>query len=183
MRLEVITVVQVRPGGRRRLDIVLAPDYLDGLAELSSSLVRQKRVVAMQEETDLSYLRRLLHGRLEQLGKLARDRGLDVPDFAGPKSSGSTDPARARFLAEQPSRAGAQQRAEERLVAEVGLLDPNALDDEGLLEALSKVTAEEESVSAARRHVHEVLDVLTSEMALRLRDGRLTADDLLPGRS
>jgi len=52
------------PGGRRRVDLVLAADFLDGLPELPLSELRAKRREAEQEEADLSYLRRMLHGRI-----------------------------------------------------------------------------------------------------------------------
>ena len=53
------------PGGRRRIDRVLAPGYLDGLKSLPIEEVRSLRQDAEQEETDLSYLRRMLQGRID----------------------------------------------------------------------------------------------------------------------
>src|ERR1700712_3065259 len=55
-------------GGNRRIDKVLAEDYLAGLAELPLAEVRALRDEAGQEETDLSYLRRLLQGRIDIVG-------------------------------------------------------------------------------------------------------------------
>ncbi len=52
-------------GGRRRIDRVLAEGFVDGLAILSLDEVRGRRRDAEQEEADLSYLRRLLQGRLD----------------------------------------------------------------------------------------------------------------------
>ena len=54
-------------GGRRRVDRVLAPDYLVGLSQLSLEEVRARRAEAEQEEVDLSYARRLLQGRVDIL--------------------------------------------------------------------------------------------------------------------
>src|ERR687887_2130720 len=53
------------PGGRRRVDRVLAENYLAGIEQLSLDEVRALRREAQQEEADLSYVRRLLQGRLD----------------------------------------------------------------------------------------------------------------------
>jgi len=55
----------VRAGGDRRIDRVLAEGYLDQLATRPLSEIRGLREQADQEETDLSYLRRLLQARLD----------------------------------------------------------------------------------------------------------------------
>ncbi|MGH3828408.1 MAG: aerial mycelium formation protein, partial [Pseudonocardiaceae bacterium] len=58
-------MIEVRPGGRRRIDRVLDPSYVLGLDGLGLGEVRARRDDAAQEETDLSYLRRLLHARID----------------------------------------------------------------------------------------------------------------------
>ena len=58
-------MIEVRPGGRRRIDRVLEPDYMQGVQTGTLDEVRALRDEAAQEETDLSYLRRLLHGRID----------------------------------------------------------------------------------------------------------------------
>src|ERR1051325_8165902 len=64
------------PGGHRRIDRVLSEGYLDGLGELPIAEVRVLRQEAEQEEADLSYLRRLLQGRVDIIqAELARRRG------------------------------------------------------------------------------------------------------------
>ena len=59
--------VSERPGGHRRIDRVLAEGYLDDLPNIPLDEVRALRGEAEQEETDLSYLRRLLQGRMDIL--------------------------------------------------------------------------------------------------------------------
>ena len=70
-------------GGRRRIDRVLAPEYLDGLDGLGMEELRSRKAEAEQEETDLSYARRLLQGRLDILRaeREARKLGLDILGF------------------------------------------------------------------------------------------------------
>src|SRR5664280_1863439 len=50
--------MKIKPGGVRRLDRVLAADYLAGLERRPLGDVRSLRCEAEQEETDLSYTRR-----------------------------------------------------------------------------------------------------------------------------
>src|SRR3569623_2714268 len=64
------------PTGNRRIDRLLASDYLLGLPRRSIEEIREMRADAEQEETDLSYLRRLLQGRVDILqAERARRRG------------------------------------------------------------------------------------------------------------
>ncbi|MDX6265942.1 MAG: hypothetical protein QOD70_682, partial [Frankiales bacterium] len=51
--------------GSRRIDRVLADDYLAGLGDLPLAEVRARRDEAEQEEVDLSYIRRLIQGRMD----------------------------------------------------------------------------------------------------------------------
>ena len=62
--------------GNRRIDKVLDPEFVDGLGQISLDELRERRKEAEQEETDLSYMRRLLQGRLDILrAELARRAG------------------------------------------------------------------------------------------------------------
>jgi hypothetical protein len=62
----------VRRHAERRLDRVLAAD-LD-LSGLSTAQLRERRGEAIAEEADLSYLRRLLHGRIDIIAAELRAR-------------------------------------------------------------------------------------------------------------
>ena len=80
--------------GNRRIDRVLAEDFLDGLRDLPLAEVRQLRTEAEQEEVDLSYLRRMIQGRLDIL-RAERERrrrgGRHVePTDLGPILGGSS---------------------------------------------------------------------------------------------
>ena len=54
-------------GGRRRVDRVLAPEFAGDVDRLDDDELGRRRAEAEQEETDLSYARRLLQGRLDLL--------------------------------------------------------------------------------------------------------------------
>ena len=50
-------------GGRRRIDKVLADDFIADLEKIDIGDLRERRLEAEQEEADLSYVRRMLQGR------------------------------------------------------------------------------------------------------------------------
>ena len=54
-------------GGRRRIDLVLAEDFLVGIDSVDLDDVRGRRREAEQEDADLSYIRRMLQGRMDIL--------------------------------------------------------------------------------------------------------------------
>lgn len=175
------------PQGNRRIDRVLAEDYLAGLATLPMDEVRSLRREAEQEETDLSYLRRLLQGRLDILrAELARrggDTGTDLvqslpqilADESAPGSHGL-----GRHIALEPSRADSHRRTVEALVADVDLSNPSAHDDASLQRAVETLEHEEQQVSEKRRSVQQVMDACTAEITRRYRDGDADVSDLLP---
>ena len=61
---------------KRRLDRVMDPGFLDGLSDVPIEELRALRADATGEEADLSYERRMLHGRIAIIqGELARRAG------------------------------------------------------------------------------------------------------------
>jgi len=175
------------PQGNRRIDKVLDPDYVNGLREISLDDLRERRREAEQEETDLSYMRRLLQGRLDILrAELAR-RGGEQTDLvqALPHILSDDGPApgprgMGRHIAAEPSRADAHRRHVEQLVADVDLSNPDAHDDASLRRVLETLEAEETKVSESRRAVQKVMDALTAEVTRRYREGDANPSDLLP---
>ncbi|SHE52965.1 hypothetical protein SAMN05444320_101335 [Streptoalloteichus hindustanus] len=179
-------VIEVRPGGRRRIDRVLAPGYTEGVERRSLGDVRALRDEAAQEETDLSYLRRLLHARIdivraEQRRRVEGGASSVVEQLAGILAVNAVGPATGsgRYQTMEPSRAEAHRRHVEALVSDVDLSDVTALSDGKLEDALRAYTAEEESVSQRRREVQVVVDRLNAEIARRYREGQASVDELL----
>ena len=60
--------VEAVPGGHRRIDRVLDPGFAEEVERLGLPELRARREEAEAEEVDVSYLRRLLQGRLDILG-------------------------------------------------------------------------------------------------------------------
>jgi len=179
-------------GGRRRIDRVLAPDFLDGIEELDLSEVRERRVEADQEEVDLSYARRLLQGRIDIMRHEQRRRAEGGPATPPPGSRGDqaivdaltrilTDDRPAargagRHLVATPSRVGEHRREAERAVSDVGGSDLAGMDDGELGAAVDRLVDIEARVSRSRRQVQAVVDTLTAHIARRYNVDNLSVE-------
>ena len=178
-------------GGRRRIDRVLAPDFLDSLAGLTLDEIRERRSEADQEEVDLSFARRLIQGRLDIL-RAERDRRRGIGPLVDASHTDAAivdalkriladerrnDHGMGRHLISEPSRVGEHRREAERAVADVGASNHGAMTDTQLGEALLSLEDIETRVSRSRRRVQVVVDTLTAEVARRYRHGDLAAGD------
>ena len=177
--------VEYRPGGRRRIDRVLDPAFLDDLGSLDDAALHDRRHDAQQEEVDLSYLRRLLHGRLDMLEDERAHRTGERP--APPRGAARSDAelvealtrvltdehrvtrGSGRFLTAEPSRVGENRREEERVVTDLELSAPAVLDDGALDAAVRRLRDVERTVSEVRRAVQGVEQTLTDELSRRLQ--------------
>jgi len=171
--------------GMRRIDRVLAQDYLDGLRDAALADVRELRSEAEQEEVDLSYLRRMVQGRLDVLRAEVSRRDGDAGDLVAglPKilADEPRSPARGlgRHSAKEPSRVDQHRRYVESLVADVDLSDVSARSDEDVTQALQVLGDEERVLSDKRREVQAVMDACSAEITRRYRDGEADVDALL----
>jgi len=177
------------PGGRRRVDKVLAEEFVTGLPDLSLTELRERRHEAEQEEADLSYLRRMLHGRIDIVSAELRRRSPDSTD--GPLlddlSTILGDEQRSthglgRHITVEPSRVDEHRREEEKAAADAITADVEARTDDELREALVRLRQHEVDVSEVRREVQRVMDALSAELTERYRSGNASVDELLaPG--
>ncbi len=179
-------MIEVRPGGRRRIDRVLDPAYVADLGELELGDVRARRDLAAQEETDLSYLRRLLHARIdivraEQRHRREGDSAPVLAELARILAENAVGPATGsgRHQTLLPSQAEAHRRHVEALVADVDLSDVSALSSDTLDDALTAYQTEETSVSQRRREVQHVVDTCNAEIGSRYASGSASVDELL----
>jgi len=175
--------------GNRRIDRVLAEEFVSALDKIPLDELRERRRDAEQEETDLSYLRRLLQGRLDILrAELARRNGEEtdlvsaLPRILADEHTGGPH-GLGRHIAAEPSRADAHRRHVEALVADVDLSNPAAHDDASLRRVLEVLEAEEHKVSESRRQVQHAMDQLTAEVTRRYREGDADPSDLLPSEA
>lgn len=179
-------MIEVRQGGRRRIDRVLADGYTDGIQRRELVDVRQLRDEAAQEESELSYLRRLLHGRIdivraEQQRRSAGSTMTVVDQLAGILAEGAVDQTKlaGRPANPEPQRIGSHRRQVEALLADVDLTDVSSMSDEQLDRALHRYLDAESEVSTRRREVQNVVDELNAEICRRYSQGSASVDALL----
>jgi hypothetical protein len=173
--------------GTRRIDRVLAEDYLSGLSQAPLADVRTLRDEAEQEEVDLSYIRRLIQGRMDIVrAELNRREGNDsggslVDNLAQTLADEPRSPARGlgRHTTVEPSRVDSHRRYVEALVADVDLTDTAARSADELHHALRVLSDEEQVLSAKRREVQGVMDACSADMTRRYRDGEADVASLL----
>ncbi len=175
----------VLSGGKRRIDKVLASDYLVGLEEMPLTEVRALRDEAGQEETDLSYLRRMLQGRVDIVAAELKRRfdgatGDLVDDLSTILADAPRQAARGlgRHNVAEPTNAGSTRRLEEQLAA-ADVTDVGERDDREVGELLESLRTTESDISARRRAVQGVFDAASAEITRRYRDGRADVSDLL----
>jgi hypothetical protein len=178
--------VSTQPAGNRRIDRVLAADYLDRVSSAPMAELRTMRDEANQEETDLSYIRRLVQGRMDIIrAELARRAGDGTGSLLDDLPSILADQGRApahgmgKHATVEPSRADEHRRYVEQLVADVGLSDVGSLDEDELQTVLEALRGEEEDLSAKRHQVFQVADACSAELTRRYRDGEADVADLL----
>ena len=164
--------------GTRRIDRVLADDYLTSLGGQSLAEVRALRDEAEQEEVDLSYIRRLLQGRMDIVrAELNRRDGATTGSLVDGLAQTLADEPRAtarglgRHTTVEPSRVDSHRRFVESLVADVDLTDTAARDTDALHHALQVLASEEQVISGKRREVQAVMDVCQGEITRRYKDG------------
>lgn len=179
---------------------MLAEDFLTGLRELPVDQLRARRGEAEQEETDLSYARRLLHGRLdllraEQDARAGRGPADGTPAAAHPGEQSTEElvASLARTLSDppgpshgfgrhglvEPSRVGEHRRAAEAAVADPAISDPAGMDDEALERAVAHLDSLQRGVGDQRAAVQRAADALTEELGRRYREGVLHVEDVL----
>ncbi|MQY16323.1 hypothetical protein SRB5_65210 [Streptomyces sp. RB5] len=154
------------------------------LGVLTLDELRELRRLSQQEEADLSYVRRLLHGRIDILrAELARRRAphspvLDrLPEILTDAPTGRTSSARHVTLG-TPLREEYRELAE-RMLGAVELSDLDARTDMELDRGLAELARHESGVSRRRSQLQRTADECSTEIARRYREGEAQVDDLL----
>ncbi|MER7927551.1 MULTISPECIES: aerial mycelium formation protein [unclassified Streptomyces] len=178
------------PAGRRppvqRVDSPLLPDpRAPDLTVLRLPELRALRRDAQRDEADLSYVRRLLQGRIDILrAELARRSPAGAASVVDRLSEILADaPARHRSSARHVT-LGTPHSEEYRLLAaemlaEVELSDLEARTDLELTTAMGRLVRYEQQVSRRRQVLQHTADGCSAEIARRYREGEAQVDDLL----
>ncbi|MFE9706666.1 aerial mycelium formation protein [Streptomyces sp. NPDC005930] len=164
------------------------------LTALSLPELRTLRRDAQREEADLSYVRRLLQGRIDILRAELAGRGPASPSsVVTTAATGSVVERLSEILADAPARQRssarhvtlATPRSEEcrrlaaEMLGEVELSDLTARTDLELTAGMGRLVRYEQQVSRSRQRLQRTADGCGAEIARRYREGEAQVDDLL----
>ncbi|GLX31191.1 aerial mycelium formation protein [Streptomyces lavendulae subsp. lavendulae] len=150
-----------------------------GLPEL-----RALRRDAQRDEADLSYVRRLLQGRIDILrAELARRTATEAP-VVDRLSEILADAPSTRSASARHVTLGTPHNEEFRLLAaemlsDVELSDLEARTDGELHDAMGRLVRYEQQVSRRRQQLQRMADDSSAEITRRYREGEAQVDDLL----
>lgn len=174
---------------------VLAPGFPGEVSSRSVDELRALRARCEAHEEAVSYVRRLLHGRLDILRAELQQRrehgdGAAADLLASLPSILATDPVtppsrravRATRLRVPETAAPLLQRVEE-VAGPVVLSGLGGMDLAALGEVVGRLEDLERELSIVRKQLFDRIDALRDELAARYKDGRADVRDLLVGPS
>ncbi|MEV6317593.1 ABC transporter substrate-binding protein [Streptomyces sp. NPDC051776] len=172
-----------RPPTQRAAPVALTDAPQPDLESLRLPELRSLRRQSQQEEADLSYVRRLLQGRIDILrAEQARRAAPEAPVvdrlheiLADGPSSGRS----ARHVTLGTPHSEKYRQLAEDMLSEVELSDLESRTDEELLGAMGRLVRCEQQVSRRRQQLQRTADGCSAEIARRYRDGEAQVDDLL----
>jgi hypothetical protein len=170
------------------MERLLEPSFVEGLRDLSMEEVRARRADAQGVEVGLSYLRRLVQGRLDivfadmhrRAGGEPGDLAALVDQLPGILGEQIRPPGMGRLPALIAPSEADDLTAEVDAVADPARLSslPEMSDDE--VRALADTLGElERGTSERRRRLLDVLDALQEEIVRRYKEGEASVDSLL----
>ena len=174
---------------RRRTDIIADPSFAAAPGDLDSATLRSRRQLCLEVDRELSYQRRLLHGRLDLIDFEQRRRRGDVAANAleslgeildevgggeGRRATDtlSTDP----IVLDRPGR-----RDVDLVLTDDTMSRLDEMTDDDLDGARTRIEEIERDISAQRRTVHHAEALLAAELAERYRAGTISTDELITG--
>ncbi len=173
---------------RRRIDQVTDPAYVQDLDSLSMDELRDRRRVLDDLDTEFSFYRRMLHGRMDLLSFEMRRRSGEetrtlieaLPQILADGIDGPSRNTIPRDLSlTLPELVGSGNRSIDRVLGDDFLTHLPSFDDGELEGIQTMLTEAEQQVSAQRRSIYNVHDRINEEIARRYRDGLADAADLL----
>lgn len=160
-----------------RLRRVTAADYLADLECADAAEIRALRDECQACERRLSYVRRVLQGRLDlALAEVARRRGDAAPAFVAHLASALTGPAGG---ARSPRAVGVYEPADtDDAEIDIDTTELPDMDDSALEALVERLQARERAVSAHRGVLLRRLDRLQDALVARYRDDRTAIDEV-----
>ncbi len=173
------------------LDRLFAPGYVDDLAGRSLDELRAMRAEFDRAETAVSYLRRVVQGRLDVVHGILRHVATGDADLAAlieelPAIMGAGPPRPAGPGRLPTHLAPDLEAVADDLTADVdAVLDPGdigglpARSEAELRQLSSNLVELEERISAQRRELHLRMDTVQAEIVNRYKSGQVSPDGLL----
>ncbi|MEA2497844.1 MAG: hypothetical protein QOH26_249 [Actinomycetota bacterium] len=166
---------------RRLVETITDPSYLEGLTTRPLDELRVMRDESREGEMELSFERRLCQGRSDILsaeldrrsGKVEGDLMSRLPSILaaeGRQGSDSPLPSRAPDFS-IPRNADIPRRRVEEIVGEQTLTRLPTLATEEIQQILRSLSEHEQSVSARRKAVQDVMDKVQAEIVRRYTSG------------
>ncbi|MFI8828152.1 ABC transporter substrate-binding protein [Streptomyces sp. NPDC053431] len=176
-----------RPPAQRTTEPDLPGGPQPDLAALRLPELRALRRDAQGDEADLSYVRRMLQGRIDILrAELARRSDPEAPVLDRLSEILADTPSRpgsatrsARHVTLSTPRSEEYRRLAAEMLSEVELSDLTARTDEELHTAMGRLAGYEQQVSRRRQELQRTADDCSAEIARRYREGEAQVDDLL----
>lgn len=173
-----LEVSGVTEKSKRRLDRVVDPAYVAELEGLPIEDIRTRKAECEELESELSYARRLLQGKLDILREALERRagggqsGLEQLIHRLPKILADDEmPSIKRHSPVSiPPNAEKQRREVERLSGDLTQLDDMEPDE--LTATIDKLAKAELAASRDRRAIQDVLDKINKELIRRYREGQ-----------
>ncbi|MGH3441582.1 MAG: hypothetical protein ACRDUY_05975 [Nitriliruptorales bacterium] len=178
--------------GRRRLDRILEPGYLADLGARPTEEIRAMRDECEEEESGVSFARRVTQGKLDivraealRRREVAPDqdtltRLLDaLPEILGDDPPGTPLRARVTRLLVSPA-VQHHRRDVERVASESTLASLSERSTEELAHLVELLDAKEHELSALRHQLFDRLDALQAELARRYKEGVADVSEILP---
>ena len=180
---------------RRLSERVTDPSYLEGLEGRSAEDLKAMREESSAVENELSFERRLCQGRIDILSaELDRRSGRIEGDLISrlPQILADSAPAPERSRGDDPAplpqrppdfstprSAEISRRRVEEIVGETSLARVGEMSDDEIRSSMESVVEHERNLSALRKRVHEVLDLIQGELIKRYTSGEADPSSVL----
>jgi hypothetical protein len=166
---------------RRRYEAIAEPGYVEDLKGRSLEDLRALRDECREVENEISFERRLCHARIDILrAEIERRSGEQDQDLLSrlPEILGSAElrgeeaalPSRAPDLS-IPRNVDIPRRRVEEIAGEQTMTRLNQLQSDEIKEIMTNLAEHERNLSARRRKLHEVMDVIQAEIVRRYTSG------------
>jgi hypothetical protein len=174
-----------------RSERLLAPDYLGDLSARPIEEIRAMRAECQEVEVGLSYVRRLVQGRLDILGAEIRHRAAssersdlaslveDLPSILADHTHAPGVGRLSKLMAPSDDVENEMEADLEQVVSADEITRANDLTEDQIRDVLERLTVFEHTVSATRHSLHERIDALQAELTRRYKSGEATVDSLL----